>query len=120
MTDQIERVLFLSKMESGEYTLKKEKVELATLLYDVVDNMSLLLEAANGEIELEVPSGELQILGDRTHLSNVFKNLIDNAIKYCDIEPKIRIVVKQLEDTIQLNFEDNGIGICEEDQKSYI
>ena len=54
--------------------------------------------------------------GDKTHLINVFSNLIDNAIKYCKGEnPFIEITTTNLGTTISIKVKDNGIGIEKEE-----
>ncbi len=117
LADQIERVLFLSKMENGEYQMEKETLDLKKLLTDVVEAMSLAVGERNGSIDLDLQGQDYQILGDSYHLSNVFRNLIDNALKYCDKEvPAIRISVSADNSHVKVIVADNGIGISAQDQ----
>jgi two-component system phosphate regulon sensor histidine kinase PhoR len=51
------------------------------------------------------------VIGDRQHLVNTFRNLIENALKYNENTPEIRISAKLLSQDIVISFEDNGIGI---------
>lgn len=61
----------------------------------------------------------LIIKGNQTHLSNVFSNLIDNAIKYnCSSCKVIDIEVLQYNNAAQISIADNGIGISVEDLKN--
>lgn len=117
LSGQIERVLFLSRMESGGYNLKKETVDLVSLLNDVTVNMSMITSERSGNITLNLPEKEVSILGDYYHLCNVFRNLIDNALKYCDKQPEITIDLKEEGNNVVLTFQDNGIGICPKDQQ---
>jgi len=116
LSEQIERVLFLSKMENGEYTLEKEELDIKEVLQEVVEAMSLAVIEKEGSIELDLAAEDLKISGDRFHLGNVFRNLIDNAIKYCEKEPQIKISVKESNKHVQVTFSDNGIGISPQDQ----
>ena len=116
LSEQIERVLFLSKMENGEYKLEKEALDVGELLRSVVRSMSLAAREKNGEISLNLPQEGLKIEGDRIHLTNVFRNLIDNALKYCDTDPEITISVTETNNHVRVVFEDNGIGISAQDQ----
>ncbi len=116
LSDQIERVLFLSRMESGEYELKQETIALNDLVTEVIENMQLLLDEFRAEISLELSVDDPKIVGDYFHLSNVVKNLIDNALKYCDKDPRIQIRIRSEEDQIVLSVRDNGIGISAADQ----
>ncbi len=58
----------------------------------------------------QIPDG-FEINGDRQHLTNVFRNLIDNALKYSEHPPVIEISAKAEKDGILISFQDNGIGI---------
>lgn len=117
LSSQIERVLFLSKMENGDYTMKSEKINISELLDEVLNNMALLIKEKDAAIHCNKPEKALYVQGDYYHLGNVFKNLIDNALKYCDKNPKINIVLQELDNGIRLVFSDNGIGISSHDQE---
>ncbi len=117
LKDQIERVLFLSQVENGEYRFKKEQISLNDLLKEVIGQMQLIIEQKDAEIDLDLPFGEWEIQGDYYHLSNVFRNLIDNALKYCDRKPKLNVSLEDLGSKVKLVFKDNGIGISKDDQE---
>lgn len=113
---QIERVLSLVRLENGEYSLKKETLDLGSLLTEVIEEMSLIAEERGGEIEWEMPEESPQIMGDYYHLSNVCRNLIDNALKYSKDPPRIKISLLEDDKHVRLLFQDNGIGISQKDQ----
>lgn len=116
LSHEIERVLFLSKMESGEYVIKKEPIHIQKVLHDVIENMSMIIDQKKGNIKLYMPDKAITVAGDYYHLSNVFRNLIDNALKYCDVDPKIDIVLVEADTQVTVHIEDNGIGISKHDQ----
>lgn len=113
---QVERVMFLSKIESGEHQMEKRSINIYDLLNDVVERMSFVAEEKGGTIELKSDRKDISVIGDEYHLSNVFYNLLDNALKYCDKAPKIDISISQYNDQISVRFDDNGIGISKHDQ----
>lgn len=108
---QVERVLHLASLENGNYALQKEKVRLRTLLQSVVAEMSIQIEAKKAVIHLEDIPGEVDVLGDRVHLGNVFRNLLDNALKYSRNIPEIRIRVEERRNDVVIAVQDNGVGI---------
>ncbi len=59
-------------------------------------------------------------MGNKIAIKQIITNLISNAIKYGPVgkQPLIRISTKKIKDTIQLEFEDNGIGIKPEDYEN--
>ncbi len=117
LTDQIERVLYLSKMESGEYRLKKEALNVKQVLADAVANLQLIIEEKDAKVNLHIDNPDLMIEADYFHLTTAFKNLIDNALKYCESKPIVDVFILELADTIKVTFSDNGVGICRLDQE---
>ena len=57
------------------------------------------------------------ISADRIHLTNIIYNLVDNALKYSEEKPVIKISTANRDGGIQLSVSDNGIGISKENQK---
>ena len=117
LTNQIERVLYLSKMESGEYILEKEEFDLREVVQQAVQYMDMIRAEKKGEINLDLPETSCVVKGDRFHLNNICINLVDNALKYCEQNPIINISLRQEADTFKLIFSDNGIGISKYDQE---
>lgn len=90
--------------------LKIDRTELVSLIEDTIAEYS-----ANERIKFEKPNGEINFKCDADKLQIVFRNLIDNALKYSNGDIKISIT-EQLSE-IWITFEDNGIGISDEDLK---
>jgi two-component system phosphate regulon sensor histidine kinase PhoR len=63
---------------------------------------------------LELEADNALVYADRTHLSNVVFNLIDNALKYAEGELHLKITSLNTTDGVELRFQDNGIGIAKE------
>lgn len=112
LLEQVERMLHVAKLEKGEYQLEVEDIDLQALVEEVVEDMKMQINARDGVVEIEQSSvSSIHIQGDRLHLSNSIRNLIDNALKYCEQTPKITIRLEQHEQYASLSFQDNGIGI---------
>jgi len=112
---QVERVLYLAKMEQGNYPLKKEKLNLHQLLEEIIDDMAIQIDKKEAVIQLHI-ANNITVIGDRFHLSNAFRNIIDNALKYATLLPEITITSKEKENGILVLFKDNGIGIAKSEQ----
>jgi len=115
LTHQVERVLHLSNLQKGAYELRKEAVYISKLLQDLVSEMSIQLQEKQANIQLDIPDNII-IQGDAFHLKNAFRNLIDNTLKYCLLQPNIHITMQAKGKGILLLFEDNGIGISKANQ----
>jgi signal transduction histidine kinase len=111
LIQQVERVLHLARIDNGDYALKNEQLYVKPLLSAVVEEMHMQVAEKNAIVSLDqIPDGH-EIYGDRQHLMNVFRNLIDNALKYTEHQPVIMISTKEEKDGILISVEDNGIGI---------
>jgi signal transduction histidine kinase len=108
---QVERVLHLASVESGDYSLHKERLHLKSLLAGVQEEMHMQIKERQAIVRLDGVSEGLEVFGDRVHLGNVFRNLLDNALKYSNGNPGIRISAIENAKGIIVSVEDNGIGI---------
>ena len=64
-----------------------------------------------GVIEESLDAEESVISGDREHLRNLVHNLLDNANKYSENTPQIKVLTRNSKNGILLVVEDNGIGM---------
>lgn len=118
LQNQVEQVLQISILDKGEYRFKFKKTNVHQLLQAVIQGFNLKLKENKVKTFLRLKAENFMVNADRTHLLNVFNNLLDNAIKYGSEKPKIQIKTWNSEEGIIISFEDNGIGISPEHQKN--
>lgn len=109
----VDKVLKLSIFEKKEVELRYEKLDMKDLVSEVTASMRLQFEKYKAEVSVQT-RGDTALEGDRLHLVSVIFNLLDNALKYSQDKPVIRLKVYGLQDAVQLHITDNGIGIPEE------
>jgi signal transduction histidine kinase len=110
----VEKVLRLSMFEAQEPTLNLEAVDMRPLVERVLDAMKLRAQRLQADISLHTETeSALTVQGDPVHLSSVVFNLIDNALKYVDKAPVVRVALRRKETSVELEVSDNGIGIPE-------
>lgn len=112
----VESVLQSAVIERGELKLKKMNVQLDGIIENAVQQINIQVQKREGSIEIKNEAPNTIINGDKVHISNVFYNLLDNAIKYTSGAPKIRIEVTKLVGGVFIKIKDNGIGISKEHQ----
>lgn len=101
----VEDILAMSMERRKTMTLKREKIDLHALVEDIAEAQRMRKDK---EIALEVHSEmNVEVVADKSHLSNVLNNLIDNAIKYSGETVAINIKINR--DSLEVT--DNGIGI---------
>lgn len=111
LSAQVERVLQMAQSEKGRMLLHKESVVWQDIVTKVSDSFANIVEARGGSITVAMPEEPIRFHGDLLHLTNMIRNLVDNAIKYCERPPDIHIRLWQERRKIHISVEDNGIGI---------
>ncbi len=112
----VDKVLKMSSFENDEVPMNMEKIELKGLIENIQNSMQLHLENNRVNLKFEANKDEFFVDADAVHLTNVLYNLIDNAIKYSDENPAIKITLQDLGRTIEIRIQDEGIGIPKEYQ----
>jgi len=111
MLSQVEDILLISQLEKGLLPIKMESVNINNIIKNSIYHVNLILQNKKGKIEVEYNAYEPNIIGNFDHLTNVLVNILDNALKYSKNIPTIKIVTNSTEDDLQINIEDNGIGM---------
>ena len=112
---QVERVLNVAKLDKEHLVLTKEVMDIHELLVEAQENVNFNQseQGVNVELNLNAESGEIN--ADPVHITNVIYNLLDNAVKYCEGKPEIKITTKTEKKGILIEFIDNGIGMKREE-----
>jgi two-component system phosphate regulon sensor histidine kinase PhoR len=113
---QVENVLHLATMEKENLKINKDLLDLNELAREAVDSMQLQIEEKQASVHIHPAQEPCQIRGDKFHLRNVFRNLIDNALKYCSNTPKVEIGFYPTDQGWCARVKDNGIGIPSEER----
>jgi two-component system phosphate regulon sensor histidine kinase PhoR len=106
----VDKVLKLSMFEKKAVDLKYEMINMRELVNEVVDSLRLQFEKHGAEVSVE-QHGNLMVNADRLHLLSVVFNLLDNALKYSNEKPEIKISLDEKDNAVEMRVSDNGIGI---------
>ncbi|TDS10410.1 sensor histidine kinase [Sphingobacterium paludis] len=117
--NHIERVLNIARLEKENLKIEKVNVHINEVVSGVLDSMALQLQKANGSLATNMAAVNDLVTGDELHLSNVFFNLVDNAIKYSKDAPDITVKTFNLKNNIVITIADKGMGMTK-DQKEKI
>jgi len=115
---QVEQVLGMAALERGEIPLRKIELDFHEIIAEAIKCFSLQIEEEQGEITFNSKATNSLIIADKTHITNAFCNLIDNAIKYSETKPEITIQTSNIGKNLTISLSDQGIGIDKEYQNN--
>lgn len=113
----VEKVLQSAQIDRGELKLNKKSINLHKTIQIAVNKQEMHLSRRSALVDLDFVDKEIYVSADEVHLTNIFINLLDNAIKYTKDQPVIAIRTRILDTHVLIEINDNGIGISKENQK---
>lgn len=116
LNDQVDKVLQIARIEKSGFHLRMEMLDINAIINQAVENC-LANHGEKVRIETSLSEDIGKIEGDRMHLTNIFYNLLDNAVKYAGETPVIVISTSFVANKIQATVSDNGPGISRAHQK---
>ncbi len=115
LQELIESLLTLARMEGGKIAVQHESLEVAGILRDVRDSLSVLAAEKNQTLEVvgdDVPTAS----GDRLLLRQALLNVVHNAIRYAPPHTRILLSATRQRDETVIVVTDEGPGIAPEHQ----
>ena len=107
MTEMVEGVLLLGRIESGKFACTRHSVDLAEFSQGVVRKVSAT--AAGAAISVSAPTGEVMV--DAAVLGSILENLLSNAVKYSPRGKAVSLSVVAETERLIFTVRDEGIGM---------
>ena len=107
----LDDLLDVSRITRGRLELKKEYVELASLVTSAVETARPLIESKRHQLEILLPAQGIQLDADPLRLSQALSNLLTNAAKYTDAGGNITLAAHLEPEQLTLAVRDTGIGL---------
>ena len=117
MLIQVENVLRISQLQKSNETIHKKSIDLHKIILEATNHVQLLLKDKGGILNTNLNASNYTIYGNKDHITNIIINLMDNAIKYCDKKPNIKIETYNKKNDLVFILSDNGIGMTPNVQK---
>lgn len=115
LTTLVEDILFISKADSGLFTLRESDVEVGKLVRQAAQAMQAAAEKAQVSIASDVAPDVSVIRGDELRVQQVLTNLLGNAIKFSPAESAIDLRVERKGADVVFSVADRGPGVPLED-----
>ncbi|MDB5728976.1 MAG: putative histidine kinase, hybrid [Noviherbaspirillum sp.] len=107
----VDDLMDISRITTGKVELKKECVDLRTILKDVIESNRPCIEAGNHALTITLPDEAAQIMADPVRLAQIFSNLLNNAARYTNHGGHIGISLEHNATEFIVRVRDTGIGI---------
>ncbi|WP_272151213.1 sensor histidine kinase [Tenacibaculum aiptasiae] len=113
----VDSVLQISTIEKQEESFSFQEIDVHAIINKVLLSFEPIIEKKEGSIKAFLEAKKYTIRADETHFTNVVYNLIENAIKYAKVHPEITIKTMNLNNGINVEIIDKGIGMSKETQE---
>jgi len=116
LTVLIDDLSDITNIESGHFTTAKEPHNVVKVIESVTDGLKISDPVIDRRLVVLDSLFEFEVEGDPARLSQVFTNLITNALKYSDESEPVEIsTVRTQSGSVRVSISDRGLGISDED-----
>jgi signal transduction histidine kinase len=107
----IDDLLDLSRINTGKFELRMERVELASIIHQALETCRPMTECSSHELTVRLPPQSIYLNADAVRLTQMFINLLNNSCKYSEPGGKIRLTAERQGSDVVVSVRDTGIGI---------
>jgi len=111
MVRLIDDLLDVSRISRNKLDLRKQHVELATVVESALESSRSLIQQCGHELTISLPPEPVHLDADPIRLAQVFLNLLNNAAKYTKRGGHIWLTAQREGSDVVISVRDNGIGI---------
>jgi signal transduction histidine kinase len=111
MVSMVRGLLDISKLQAERVELEFEDVLLSEVVRQAMEPLIINANAKHIELKLHPPIEEPEVRADRLRVSQIFSNLLTNAIKFTASGGAVDVFVRPKKDVVQVEVRDTGLGI---------
>jgi len=111
MVRLIDDLLDVSRISRGKLQLKRERIELASVVYPAIEACRPFAERARHEVSVTLPPERIYLDADPVRLAQVFGNILNNSCKYTAPGGKIWLSAERQGGDVLVRIKDTGVGI---------
>ncbi|HEY2805265.1 MAG TPA: HAMP domain-containing sensor histidine kinase [Gemmatimonadales bacterium] len=112
MTELVDALLTLARVDEGRMELHRERMSLNELFADVYETAQILGEEAGVDVTLELPDEPVMVEVDGGRIRQLVMNLVTNAVKYTPAGGKVWMTLTGSPQAATVSLRDTGIGIA--------
>jgi CheY-like chemotaxis protein/two-component sensor histidine kinase len=111
MVRLVDDLLDLSRISRGRIELRRERVDLATIVNASLESSRPFIEAAGHTLTISLPPEPVYLNADLSRLAQVLMNLLNNAAKYTESGGQVHLGAERQQGQVVIRVRDTGIGI---------
>jgi len=111
LTRLIDDLLDVSRITLNKLELRRQPVELSEIITGAVESSRSFIEQRGHELTVTVPPEPVFLNGDLVRLTQVFLNLLNNAVKYTERGGRIWLTADRQQNHAVVRVKDTGVGI---------
>ncbi|WP_114238357.1 ATP-binding protein [Dyella sp. C9] len=111
---RIEQILAMARLEAGAASQQRTRLDLARIAIEVIEELAPLIAEKDIAFSLNHDDAPLYVLGHEVALTAMFRNLIENALRYTEAEGQVEVAIRREGSVAVIDICDNGPGIPED------
>jgi two-component system sensor histidine kinase QseC len=114
---RIEQILALARLEAGAAANQRVSLDLITVATEVIEELAPLILEKGVELSLVHDIPQLPVLGHEAALTAMFRNLIENALRYVGQDGQVEVALSKSPQMAVIDISDDGPGIPAEQRE---
>jgi PAS domain S-box-containing protein len=114
MVRLIDDLMDVNRINRGKLQLHKGPLDLSAALHAAVEACQPAVDREQHRLELQLPKEPMPVFGDGVRLTQVFTNLLNNAVKFTATGGRIKLLAERHKGHIRVSVQDSGIGLAPE------
>lgn len=110
----VDDLMEISRITTGKIELNRNPINLVNVIHDAIEASTPWLNSKQHQIILSLPSEPFMVNADAIRMTQVFTNLLNNAVKYTSEKGVITVTISIKNNQSVISVKDNGIGISAE------
>ena len=115
MSRLVDDLIDMSRITSGRIELRKERIDLSTVVTHAVETTRPQFRSMNQELRIAIPEEPVMLYADPARLTQVLGNLLNNACKFSNRGGKVWLTVAPENGDVDIRVRDNGIGMTQDE-----
>jgi two-component system sensor histidine kinase QseC len=111
---RVEQILAMARLEAGAASQQRIRLDLSRIVIEVIEELAPLIAEKDIAFSLNHDDAPLFVLGHEVALNAMFRNLIENALRYTEPEGQVEVAIRREGGQVVIDICDNGPGIPED------